>query len=225
MPEVRGHLLPVYVVIDESSSMQTVIGELNAGLQSLHKALLKEPMAAAKVRFTVLGFSDTVIPRLLLADLRKIDLLPQVVSRNSTSYGAAFSDLLTRIPNDVAALTRDGYAIHRPAVFFLSDGQPTDEQTWREWHQRLVDRRQTPAAPNIIACGIGQAMPETILAVATERQFAFVTIPGANVGDAIAKFCTSLTRSLVVSGRNLGGGQAQMYVDRPEGFSMAIDVL
>jgi uncharacterized protein YegL len=225
MPELRGHLLPVYVMVDESGSMQPYINDLNAGLTSLHGALQREPMAAAKVRFTVLGFSETVIPRLLLADLRKIDQLPPVATRHRTFYGVAFDDLYARIPADVARLKHDGYAVHRPAVFFLSDGQPTDEPVWKNLHRRLVDKVQNPAAPNIIACGIGDATPETILEVATEQRFAFISIAGANIGDAIAKFCTALTKSLVVSGRSLGSAQPELYVDRPEGFHMAIDVI
>jgi uncharacterized protein YegL len=210
MPEVRGHLLPVYVLVDESLSMKKCVHDLNAGLTSLHAALLAEPMAAAKVRFSVLGFSDTVVTRLHLADLRKIERLPTVESRSTTYYGAAFGTLLQLIPRDVEALKRDQYAVHRPAVFFLSDGQPNDEDQWRDVHRRLTNRATNPAAPNIIACGIGDALPATILAVATEE---------------IAKFCTALTRSLVVSGRSLGTETAELYIDPPQGFRMAIDVI
>ena len=225
MPETRGHLLPVYVLVDESGSMANWIDDLNAGLQSLHQALLGEPMAAAKVRFSVLGFSDDVVTRLHLADLRRIERLPPVVRRSATNYGAVFQALLTGIPRDVAALKADGYAIHRPAVFFLSDGEPSDGNQWRAIHSRLVDRTTNPAAPNIIACGIGEAEAETILAVATEPRFAFVSIAGANIGQAIAKFCTALTKSLVVSGRSVGTANAELHVDRPAGFRMAIDVI
>jgi uncharacterized protein YegL len=225
MVEPRGQLLPVYVVLDESDSMKPHIDELNRGLQSLHTALLLEPMAAAKVRMSILGFSGTVIVRLKRADLRTIDHLPSVRTRGDTRYGAVFADLLERIPNDVALLKQDGYAVHRPAVFFLSDGQPTDEPSWRPAHANLVDRRRTPAAPNIIACGIGTAEASTILAVATSAQFAFVTIPGAAIGRAVAKFCAALVRSLVQSATSLQSARPGLYVERPDGFHLAIDVL
>ncbi len=55
----KGNLLPVYVLADESGSMRPHIDELNRGLASLHEALLGEPMAAAKVRFSILRFADT----------------------------------------------------------------------------------------------------------------------------------------------------------------------
>ncbi len=225
MPEVRGQLLPVYVMADESMSMNDHIGELNAGLTSLHEALMAEPMAAAKVRFSVLGFSNDVVVRLHLTDLRRESQLPELFSRGATSYSAAFTALQLHIPQDVASLKRDQFQVHRPAVFFLSDGQPSDSGSWREPHRRLTDRSITRAAPNIIACGIGDAKPETILAVATHPDFAFVTIEGTQVGPAIAKFCTALTKSIVASGRSLTTENPELVVDKPEGFRMAIDVI
>jgi uncharacterized protein YegL len=225
MDETRGHLLPVYVLVDESDSMKGYVDDLNAGLRSLHEALLAAPMAAAKVRFSVLGFSDTVVTRLHLADLRRVDRLPAIKSRAKTYYGAAFAALLTMIPQDVQALKRDRYAVHRPAVFFLSDGLPTDAGHWPDTHRRLVDRVSNRAAPNIIACGIGAAQAAVILAVATDERFAFVSIAGTHIGREIAKFCTALTHSLVLSSRLLGSDNAELFVNPPEGFRMAIDVI
>jgi uncharacterized protein YegL len=210
---------------DESMSMSNHLGELNAGLASLHEALIAEPMAAAKVRFSVLGFSDDVIVRLHLTDLRGENRLPELFSRGATNYSAAFTALLHHIPQDVASLKRDQFQVHRPAVFFLSDGQPNDGGSWQEPHRRLTDRSTTRAAPNIIACGIGDAEPETILEVATHPDFAFVAIEGTQVGSAIAKFCTALTKSIVASGRSLTTDSPELVVDRPEGFRLAIDVI
>ena len=136
MPDTRGQLLPVYILADESFSMKPHLRELNAGLASLHEALRGEPMIAAKVRLAVLGFSDDVVLRMGLADARSAPSLPQLAIRGGTSYEAAFNDLIRRVPGDIKALKADGYAVHRPAVFFLSDGQPTDrdERAWRDPH-------------------------------------------------------------------------------------------
>src|SRR6185312_16310649 len=104
MSETSGRVLPVYMVADESVSMTPVVDELNAGLRSLHDALMREPMAAAKVRFSILGFSTDVIVHSALLDPRVTESLPQLGVRGGTSYGAAFSVLLDRIPADVRAL-------------------------------------------------------------------------------------------------------------------------
>jgi uncharacterized protein YegL len=223
--DVRAHLLPVYVVVDESDSMRPWLGELNTGLASLHNALLAEPMAAAKVRFTILGFSDTVEVRMRLADLRRRERLPELFTRHRTSYRAVFADLLERIPDDVYTLKGTGYAVYRPAVFFLSDGQPSGDEPWRDLHGQLTDRVANRMAPNIIACGIGRARAETILAVATQPKYAFLSVPGTGVGEAVARFCTALTKSVVESGRSVANGRPALVVERPEGFRMAIDVI
>ncbi|GGM63855.1 tellurium resistance protein TerY [Micromonospora sonchi] len=213
----------MYVLADESGSMRPHIDELNRGLASLHEALLGEPMAAAKVRFSILGFADDVQERLRLADLRRENELPALFARGRTSYRSAFSALRQRIPHDVASLKAEGWAVHRPAVFFLSDGQPTDE--WRDVYGQLVDRAVTPGAPNIIACGIGHARAETIVEVATQPEYGFVAKAGVDLGAAIAQFCTALTKSIVESGRSLGSAQPELVVQQPEGFRMAIDVV
>lgn len=225
MESNRGHLLPIYVLADESGSMSDHIDELNDGLRSLHQALLGEPMAAAKVRFSVLGFSDDVVERVHLVDLRSANEFPRLRTRGMTSYRNAFEDLIVRIPGDVNALKREGYQVHRPAVFFLSDGLPNHNEDWQDAHRRLTDRGTTLGAPNIIACGIVDADAQTINEVATQPQFGFIVNKGVDVGSAIAKFCTALTQSVIRSGRSLGSPSPELVVDKPEGFTVAIDVI
>ncbi len=225
MADNRGHLLPVYVLADESGSMGYYVQELNAGLESLCETLAAEPMIAAKVRLCVIGFASSVAVRLPLSDLRTTGALPQLNTGGSTNYQAAFQDLLSRIPADVSALKRDGYLIHRPAVFFLSDGQP-DNGGWLRPHQLLTNRTSTPAAPNIIACGVGsQIQKQTIRQVATQEAFAFVSVTGADIGVSIARFFTALTSSVVQSGQSLNSASPQLVVEPPDGFCLAIDVV
>lgn len=223
MPETRGVLLPAYVVADESASMRPHRGELAAGLSSLCEGLRAEPMIAAKIRLAVLGFSDDVRTRQELSDMRSVEALPELEIRGSTNYGAAFRDLQGRIPRDLGKLKRDQYGVHRPVVFFLSDGQPTDGRTWHEPHRALTDRQATAAAPNIIACGIGTARADTMVEVATRQEFAFVSVPGTDIGRAISEFFQALTASLVASGRAMADGHPELVVNQPRSFRMAID--
>lgn len=223
MTDNRGSLLPVYVLADESGSMTPHLNELNKGLQSLYETMLTEPMAAAKVRLTVLGFADDVATYTELADLRSQYKAPELSTRGSTSYAAAFTAVLHRLPHDIGALKTEGYRVHRPAVFMLSDGMPNAGQDWHTPHRQLCDKAVTPGAPNIVACGIGGASPEIMLEVASAREFALVSQPAADLGKAISSFFVALTKSMVESGRSLAAGNAELIVTKPEGFSMAID--
>src|SRR5579859_7070056 len=124
MVGVTGTVLPVYVAVDESGSMAPQLDALNQGLQALSEALLSEPMAASKIRLSVLGFSDDVVERLHLADLRYAGAIDHMTARGGTNYFALFTDMLERIPRDIAELRAQGYRPYRPAVFLFTDGIP-----------------------------------------------------------------------------------------------------
>ncbi|WP_260604092.1 hypothetical protein [Streptomyces sp. WAC00469] len=50
-----------------------------------------------------------------------------------------------------------------------------------------------------------------------------MSLPGAQLGESIARFFTALTKSVVESGNAVASGQAELVVEKPEGFRLAID--
>src|SRR5579859_4803749 len=114
----------MYFVPDQSGSMEHWVGELNEGLKALLDALSLDPMAAAAIRFSIVGFSDDVYEHLRLADLRNVEAMPTLTTYNQTSYVAIFNDLRQRIETDVKQLKGAGMIVLRPVVVFLSDGVP-----------------------------------------------------------------------------------------------------
>src|ERR1700733_1068308 len=102
--EPKGSILLVYFVADESGSMEPNIGDLNDGLITMQDELQKQPFAAAKVRFSVIGFSNKAFTHLEAADLRSTQWLPTLSAQGLTSYAAAFDELGYRISVDVAEL-------------------------------------------------------------------------------------------------------------------------
>ncbi|MCB1254258.1 MAG: hypothetical protein M9891_00735 [Austwickia sp.] len=129
----KAKLLPFYLVCDVSYSMveSGALEECNRILPSLVQALEKDPIICDKVRFGVIDFSDDARVLLPLCDLLEQTSLPNLVGRKNTSYKAAFDLLKAEIERNVTQLKADGYQVHRPAVFFLSDGAPTDPPA--EW--------------------------------------------------------------------------------------------
>jgi uncharacterized protein YegL len=198
------------------------VDELNAGLASLQDALQRESFAAAKVRLSVIGFSETAFTYLEPADLRLLDMMPQLTAQGLTSYASAFAQLAYRISVDIPSLKAQGYIVHRPAVFFLTDGLPNRNEDWRSARSKLLAQ---PAAPNILAFGIGDADAGTVCEVATKPNFAFVAARGVDTGAAISEFITSLTQSVISSGHALAGGSAELQFEKPEGFTLAVDVV
>ena len=224
MDEPAANVLPIYFVADESGSMANHIGELNAGLTSLLNKLQTEAMAASKVRFCIIGFADDAQCYLEPSDLREVEQMPQLTDRGSTSYAAAFGELYRRIPHDVAKLKSQNYRVNRPAVFFLTDGQPNTGDTWEGPYDDLTSPTFGPH-PNILAFGIGDVQASTIKRLATRPEYAFIAAAGVDTGNAIAKFIKALTQSVINSGSALAGGQAsQLPIEQPEGFlSLAVD--
>lgn len=224
MNEPRGTVLPIYFVADESGSMEPVKGKLNEGLRSLLDTLHTESFAAAKVRLAVLGFSDTTKCHLELSDPRHVTKMPELGAYNSTSYESAFRELRRRIPEDVAALKGESYLVNRPAIFFLTDGAPNADEPWRDALAELK-RPEFREHPNILAFGIGQADPKVIQEVASREEYALVTVEGGNPGNAVANFVVALTQSIVSSGQALAAGKAELQMEKPEGFKLAVDLL
>jgi uncharacterized protein YegL len=225
MNEIKAKIFPVYFVADESASMQPWIAELNEGLKSLLDTLHTESFAASKVRFAILGFSDTMTCHLEPSDLRHLRKMPELGAYNSTSYESAFRDLRHRIPEDIVALKTGGYLVLRPAIVFLTDGAPNAEEPWRDALVELK-RAEFREHPNIIAFGIGEeADPKVIREIASREEYALVTAKGSDVGNAVANFMLALTQSLVNSGQALADGKAELPMEKPEGFKLAVDLL
>lgn len=224
MSEPKGNVLPIYFVADESGSMAGDMDQLNDGLVSLLDALHSESMAAAKVRFCVLGFADDLICYLEPSDLRQLEEMPTLRARGSTSYAAVFNGMRSRIPEDIDRLTSDGYRVNRPAVFMLTDGAPNAGEAWEEALASLTDP-EWGARPNLLAFGIGSADADVIRQVASKPEFAFIAAKGVDTGQAIANFIKALTQSVISSGQALASGQSALPVEKPEGFEpLSLDV-
>ena len=209
-------VLPFYLVCDESSSMSGMpIEAINDSLPKMHAEIGSNPAVADKTRFCLIGFSNDAEVLLPLADLSTITSIPALQARGGTSYGAAFDLLYDTISADVAELKAQGNMVYRPAVFFLSDGQPTD--SWEGAYQRVADVNWA-AHPNILAFGFGAVDPQTLREVATVR--AFVADGTIRPEQALREFTQSLIRSIVNSGTQLASGAVTLSVpDDVPGFT------
>src|SRR3954471_8861126 len=131
----EGHadvkLLPFYVATDVSLSMSSKgrIDSANNILPKIVDALAENPILSDKVRIGLIDFSDDARVQLPLCDVLEPSLtLPHLSVRGGTSYAAAFRLLRAEIAANIKQLKADGYRVHRPALFFLSDGEPTDKE-------------------------------------------------------------------------------------------------
>jgi uncharacterized protein YegL len=196
-------VLPFYVVCDESYSMSDHMDTLRARLRELHHCVRNNPVVSTVVRFCLIGFADA--PRLIvpLSSPHELGDIGALSTRAASNFGEVFTLLRDTIERDLSELRRQAYRIHRPTVFFLSDGQPTDPMTWQRPHARLMDP-SWPDRPRIVAFGIGDADAGTIRAVGQFKAFLSDRDGGTTPGDALHRFAEALTDSMLSTGSSAG---------------------
>ena len=217
---VIGQVLPMYFVGDESHSMAgEPIAAVNQGLIDLRDEVAKHPLIGKKVRFGIITFAESAQTRLELSELSEDLVLPTLSPRGrGTSYASALEALRQTIPADVALLKGNGYQVHRPSVFFLSDGLPTEKA--EKWQARLAELKDPSfrERPNILAFGVGEADPEVIGQLASSARYGFMMTQGASTAGAIAEFAASMLNSMVASAERLDRGEHTIEFEKPEGF-------
>jgi len=238
MESDRGKLLPFYLVVDVSWSMTEGdrLSSANQITRSVMDALSTAPILSDKVRFAVIDFSGDAQVRLPMCDLLANGVvIPELVARRTgTSYAAAFRLLRSEIEANVKQLRADGYVVHRPAVFFLSDGAPTDPDGVREEEFAALTRydQETKQGfamfPNFVPCGVAEADP-TILhrlihpATGNKQMRMYLMDEGQDPGKAIEKIANVLISSMLSSGRSLAQGNSGMITPGkdqvPDGIS------
>jgi len=193
------NILPFYIVCDESGSMgpNGGIDSINGTLPELHATIAADPLVSDKCRIGLITFSDTAEELMSLTNLADVMVMPGMQARGLTNYGEVFDLLKTVIARDISNLKSQGYKVLRPAVFFITDGDPTDTATWENSYRSLVDKNVNPLAPNIIAFGVDGADGGTISKVATVA--GFVANPGVTAADSLREVIGSLTHSIISS--------------------------
>jgi uncharacterized protein YegL len=192
---MRQKCLPTYLVIDASASMQPHEATLNSTLERVHATLAESPRISEFAYMSIIAFSSVPQVVIEMTDLENIPVMPQVVCSGGTNYGAAFELIRQRIDLDVDDLNRQGRAVLRPAVFFLTDGAPTDTG-WQQAFRVLADP-QWKRHPHVITYGFGAAPAAVLGKVATKA--AFLAEAGAQEDVALAQAVNSLLNSLVAS--------------------------
>jgi uncharacterized protein YegL len=230
----QAKLLPFYLLVDVSASMSEAgkLDQVNQIMPTLTDALAANPIICDKVRFGVIDFSEDARLVLPLCDLLDTDTLPALQVRGGTSFGVAFDALRRQIQADVAQLKADGFKVHRPTAFFLSDGEPTDpEHEWRESFRLLTNwNRETgqgfPMYPNLIPFGVDQANPAILQQLihpssGSRPMRMFLMDKGAKPAEAIQAMAEVLIASVLQSGSNVGAGGAGIVLpdaeELPEG--------
>jgi uncharacterized protein YegL len=211
----RTLVLAFYVVVDVSVSMEqsrgadggSPLAEANRIMPKVADAIDTSPTLGDLVRFGAMDFSDDARVVLRLGDLRDVHAaLPTFQARGGTSFAAAFRLLRQEIEKDLAQLRGDNFRVYRPAVFFITDGIPTDEP---HELQRAFAELTDPSfrgRPNLIPFGVGDATKDLLdpwvypkPTDSRKPMRSYVAREGADAAQAVSQIAEVLVSSIIAS--------------------------
>ena len=110
----------------------------------------------------------------------------------------------------------------RPVIYLLCASTPADSPAWQTHYQNLTDRTGFPAAPNIVACGIGEMDPAVIKTITAHPQSTgWVADPTMPMSEAAARYAAFVRRSIAALGRAHITGSPDAIWEAPDGFRSA----
>lgn len=160
--------LPVYILLDTSGSMRgEPIHAVNNSMQVLLSTLRQDPHALDTVHISLITFD---LEARILQELTPLNAFPavQLKTPNSgpTFLGEALKVVSQKVKSEVHVSTDDNQGDWAPLLFVMTDGKPSDTQTFNE----QVNAIHTAGFAAIVGCGAG---------------------PSADV-SALKRFCTSV---------------------------------
>ena len=204
--------LPVYLLLDCSGSM---MGEPIEAVRQGGKALLSElrgdPQALETAYLSVITFDSQARQIIPLTELMAFKE-PEINAGGATALGGALNVLIDCVNSEVRKSTETQKGDWRPLVFILTDGSPTDVETFKEAAQRIKGMK----AANIIACAAGSNANTSSLKEITESVLMMNTL---SAGD-MAQFFAWVSGSIKMSSKTLDAkpGAPIELPPPPQGF-------
>lgn len=212
--------LPVYLLIDTSSSMDGVpIESARRGLEQFVQEVDNDSFAREVVTIGAITFSDKA--QLVTGGLVPCGSfeVPPLKAAGPTRLDLAFELLLESMDRDVAKPVKGGQkGDWKPIVFVLTDGQPTDaggrqtDRLWKPAREMLFDREDGQVKPRlIVSVGCGTAPRDEMLKeISTGIAY--------RMGDTEAAFVAlfQFVTQTVVRTAKAGGGVDDIFSVSPD---------
>jgi uncharacterized protein YegL len=179
--------LPVYLVLDTSGSMTgEPIEAVKNGLSTLLTALRSDPHALETAYLSVITFDTNAKQVVPLTDLASFQE-PSLTAQGTTSLGEALTLVANCIDREVTKSSPEQKGDWKPLVFFMTDGQPTDD-----WQRGLVDFKARKTGM-VVACAAGSGADASLLKQITENVVMLDTADKATIAAYFKWVSSSIT--------------------------------
>jgi len=210
--------VPGLLALDVSWSMLPALVQARQALQALIRRMRQEPLVAQHARIAIVTYADTAAEVMGFKPIADPSVdVPELTARgNGTSYTAGLDQCLRTLEYGVPDLARavDGtkQVVHRPTLFWVSDGQPN---TGGDWQVSLDRIRALKFRPNVLAFGFGDADRNVIRAIADEG-CAFFADDGQRPADVFDQILRMVLRTMLTVTSGAAGGAASSAVPDPQ---------
>lgn len=208
--------LPVYILIDTSGSMKgEPIESVKVGLADMVATLRQDPYALDTVWMSIITFDREVkqiLPLTALEDLQ----LPDIATPESgpTHTGAALEMLCQKYDEEVSMGSAEQKGDWMPLLFILTDGKPSDIQTYNQVIPKLKRHQFT----NIVACAAGPSAKTEPLKQLTDKVFALETMDSA----IFSKLFRWVSQQVSGGGKTMGVTDSVELPDPPAELNLVI---
>lgn len=159
-------VMPFYLILDQSGSMKYDLETLRKTVEQLIAELRTDPETNDTALLGVISFGSSARVTIPLSRLSSIGTVPPLEILGGTNYSAAWHEYDLAFRTDRQAIRKRNGQIHRPCVFFLTDGAPGDRQQFRNVFLTTQGKDATKGWPYVIAYGFRDAPADVLKDIA-----------------------------------------------------------
>ena len=159
-------VMPFYLILDQSLSMSGDLGTLRQAVEQLIAELRSDAETDDTALLGVISFGSSAQVTIPLSRLSSIGTVPQLTSLGGTNFSAAWHAYDQAFRADKKAIRAKNGQIHRPCVFFLTDGAPGDRHQFRNVFLSTQGKDATKGWPYVVAYGFRDAPADVLKDIA-----------------------------------------------------------
>lgn len=185
------------------------IQSVNVGLQALISALRTDPYALESVHISIVTFDIAARELFPLTPLDEIQLAEITAPQSGATFlGAALELLVDRVDRYVVRTTADHKGDWRPLLFVMTDGTPSDMQSYRD----AIPEVKRRGFGNVVVCAAG---PKAKIDVLKELSDTIVHLETTD-SSSFASFFKWVSASVSMGSTSAGATEPSLLPPPPD---------